>query len=130
MGQEAAKFEIGDIIVPLEYAGMPLSMTDIWKVSDKDNREYGLQGIAQVGKEYYSFEFAEDNYAHIDNLLWYWEYKDTFGDYVMLCVDGAPIRTSKSEAIKIRDAANFENIDNLHPIYAMGFRLQKQKKDE
>lgn len=130
MKKETTKFEIGDIIVPLEYAGMPLSMTDIWKVSDIDSGEYGLQGIAQVGKEYYSFEFVEDNYAHIDSLLWYWEYKDTFGDYVMLCVDGAPIRTSKSEAIKIRDAANFENVDNLYPILSMGFRLQKQKRDE
>ena len=45
------------------------------------------------------------------------------GDYVMLCVDGAPIRTSKREAIKMRDAANFENVDNLYPILAMGFRL-------
>ena len=41
----------------------------------------------------------------------------------MLCVDGVPIRTNRSEAIKIRDAANFENVDNLHPIYALGFRL-------
>lgn len=130
MEEKMTKFEVGDIIVPLEYAGMPLSMTDIWKVSDKDSGEYGLQGIAQVGKEYYSFEFVEDNYAHIDSLLWYWEYVDTFGDYVMLCVDGAPIRTSKSEAIKIRDAANFENVDNLYPILSMGFRVQKQKKDE
>ena len=130
MGREATKFEVGDIIVPLEYAGMPLGMTDIWKVSDKDSGEYGLQGIAQIGREYYSFGFVEDNYAHIDSLLWYWEHKDALGDYTMLCVDGAPIRTSKSEAIKIRNAANFQDVNNLYPILSTGFRLQKQKKDE
>ena len=86
MKKETTKFEIGDIIVPLEYTGMPLSMTDIWKVSDIDSGEYGLQGIAQVGKEYYSFDFVEDYYASIDSLLWYWEHKDALGDYTMLCV--------------------------------------------
>jgi len=64
-----------------------------------------------------------EEYVKIDDALWYWEYKDSQGDYIMLCVDGAPIRTNRSEAIKIRDAANFENVDNLHPIYALGFRL-------
>ena len=122
MRQEAAKFEIGDIIVPLEYAGMPLSMTDIWKVSDKDSGEYGLQGIAQIGKEYYGFEFVENNYVKADDVLWYWEYQDEAGDWHML-----DRRCSKDDL----NMLEFRELATATPLCALGFRLpQKGQKTE
>ena len=119
MKKETTKFEIGDIIVPLEYAGMPLSMTDIWKVSDKDNGEYGLQGIAQIGKEYYSFDFVEDYYASIDSLLWYWEYQDADDHW-----GKSDYRATRAEIEKL------SNFHNFAPLYALGFRLSQNLKDE
>lgn len=106
MGQEATKFEVGDAIVAKDREGESLSGFVFSKVDEDDFQEN-----------------LNEFFVKVDDALWFWEYKDAFGNYVMLCVDGAPIRTSKSEAIKMRDAANFENMDNLYPILAMGFRL-------
>ena len=106
MEREATKFEVGDAIVAKDREGESLSRFDFSKV-DEDDFQESLNKF----------------FVKVDDALWFWEYKDALGDYVMLCVDGAPIRTSKSEAIKMRDAANFENVDNLYPILAMGFRL-------
>ena len=35
---------------------------------------------------------------------------------------------TKGEAIKIRNVANFQDVNNLYPILSTGFRPQKQKK--
>ena len=122
MRQEAAKFEIGDIIVPLEYAGMPLSMTDIWKVSDKDSGEYGLQGIAQIGKEYYGFEFVENNYVKANAFFGYWKSQGGGGVW------------NRREGRCRKDDLNmfgFRGLATATPLYALGLRLpQKGQKTE
>lgn len=115
------KFEEGDKVIEKDAQMLMLDENNgyIWTV--KGYTEDG--GIEFKGGAIMPENQVCEEYVKIDDALWYWEYKDSQGDYIMLCVDGAPIRTNRSEAIKIRDAANFENVDNLHPIYALGFRL-------
>ena len=115
------KFEEGDKVIEKDAQMLMLDKHNgyIWTV--KGYAEDG--GIEFKGGAIIPEHQVCEEYVKIDDALWYWEYKDSQGDYIMLCVDGVPIRTNRSEAIKIRDAANFENVDNLHPIYALGFRL-------
>lgn len=115
------KFGEGDKVIEKDAQMLMLDENNgyIWTV--KGYAEDG--GIEFKGGAIIPEHQVCEEYVKIDDALWYWEYKDSQGDYIMLCVDGVPIRTNRSEAIKIRDAANFENVDNLHPIYALGFRL-------
>ena len=67
----------------------------------------------------HEFDFVEDYYASIDSLLWYWEYQDADDHWGKW-----DCRATRAEIEKL------SNFHNFAPLYALGFRLSQNLKDE
>lgn len=97
------KFEHGDEVVRKSFAGYSRP-ADIWHVGS----------IAMDGMNLGDFIKADD-------VLWYWEYQDEAGDWHMLD------RRCSKEGLNMLE---FHEQASAKPLYALGFRLPREKDEE
>lgn len=91
----------------------------IWKLSEAEplhpksnfyQRSYIERGDKDV-----------NNYVNFDDVLWYWEYQDEAGDWHILD------RRYRREDLNMLE---FRELATATPLYALGFRLPQDLKDE
>ena len=99
------KFKDGDEVVRKGFAGYSRP-ADIWHVGS----------IAMEGVNLSDFIKADD-------VLWYWEYQDVSGEWKMT---GA--RYTKSDLSK--EVLGPNERETAIPLYALGFRLPREKDEE
>ena len=97
------KFKDGDEVVRKSFADCS-SPADIWHVGS----------IAMEGMNLGDFIKADD-------VLWYWEYQDEAGDWHMLD------RRCSKEGLNMLE---FHEQASAKPLYALGFRLPREKDEE
>ncbi|OCR99218.1 hypothetical protein A9K75_07780 [Campylobacter fetus subsp. testudinum] len=114
------KFKIGDkIIIKTRCNGAIINPADI-------------MNITEITEEYYKDEasvcliisFADEEFIHIDECLWFWEYKTSSGTMGLL-----ERRYSKT----VLDKSPYTHdcyIPEIAPIYQLGARLPEEKKNE
>jgi len=112
MEEKMTKFEVGDKIIAKDREDDSLHKFDVSEVGEDDSQES-----------------LNKFFIKVDDALWYWEYIDNKGHYIILLVNGELYMTCRSEAIKMTQALGCDP-KTLKPIYALGFKLPKQKKDE
>ena len=100
---EEPKFKDGDEVVRKSFAGCSRP-ADIWHVGS-----LGMDGM-NLG-----------DFIKADDVLWYWEYQDEAGDWHMLD------RRCSKEGLNMLE---FHEQASAKPIYALGFRLPREKDEE
>lgn len=112
------KFKIGDMLVHLEKEGQPLYRGDIYRVvSIGEKYTAEEEGYQCKG----AYEHFEKIFIKADDVLWYWEYQDEAGDWHILD------RRYRREDLNMLE---FRELATATPLYALGFRLPREKDKE
>ena len=118
------KFKIGDVLVRLADEGLPLAFRDICRISSMTTKEYRIQNLCKGGGEIFSpLERIDLFCVKADDVLWYWEYQDVSGEWKM-----TDARYTKSDLSK--EALGPNERETVIPLYALGFRLPREKDKE
>ena len=115
------KFKVGDVLVHLEKEGQSLYGGDIFRVILADG-EYVAKdemGFRCTG----GYEHFERIFIKADDVLWYWEYQDVDGEWEM-----TNARYTKSDLSK--EVLGPNERETAIPLYALGFRLPREKDKE
>lgn len=99
------KFEDGDEVVRKSFAGCS-HPADIWHVGS-----LGMDGM-NLG-----------DFIKADDVLWYWEYQDVDGEWKM-----TNARYAKSDLSN--EVLGPNERETAIPLYALGFRLPREKDEE
>ena len=114
------KFKIGDVLVHLEKEGQPLYRGDIYRVVSIDEK-YTAE---EEGYQYKgAYEHFEKIFIKADDVLWYWEYQDVSGEWEI-----TNARYTKSDLSK--EVLGPNERETAVPLYALGFRLPREKDKE
>lgn len=122
--EKQLKFKIGDVLVRLADEGLPLASRDICRISSVEAKEYGIQNLCKGGGSIFGpLERIDLFYVKADDVLWYWEYQNVSGEWEM-----TNARYTKSDLSKEVFGPNER--ETATPIYALGFRLPQNLKEE
>nr|DAJ80848.1 MAG TPA: hypothetical protein [Caudoviricetes sp.] len=114
------KFKVGDVLVHLEKEGQPLYWGDIYRVVSIDEK-YTAE---EAGYQYKgAYEYFEKIFIKADDVLWYWEYQDVDGEWKK-----TNARYTKSGLSK--EVLGPNERETAMPLYALGFRLPREKDKE
>jgi len=102
---EEPKFKDGDEVVRKSFAGYSRP-ADIWHVGS-----LGMDGMNL------------SDFIKADDVLWYWEYQDVSGEWEM-----TNVRYTKSDLSK--EILGPNERETAVPLYALGFRLPREKDEE
>ena len=122
------KFKVNDIVVIKNNKDIPLyksesvyRIVDFYKSSIDDEYYYTIE-LAEPADDYYNRmalkqEYVEQSYINMDEVYWYFEKKDIEGGWIKY--------DDRRHTFKeIREAlAKNGFIENVYPIYAIGFKL-------
>lgn len=114
---QKSKFKADEILVRLTHECTPLRRCDIYRIietTDKITAE-NVNGI-QVQFDY---DDLDVDFVKADDVLWYWEYQDADDRW-----EKSDYRATRAEIEKL------SNFHNFAPLYALGFRLSQNLKDE
>lgn len=118
------KFKVGDVLVRLADEGLPLAFRDICRISSMTTKEYGIQNLCKGGGEIFGpLERIDLFCVKADDVLWYWEYQDVSGEWKM-----TDARYTKSDLNK--EVLGPNERETAIPLYALGFRLPREKDEE
>lgn len=112
------KFKIGDEFVDFEDEGIPLFGGDIYKVTGIGKLWYEVKNLCGIDLSL-DFMPADLKRINTNSVLWYWEYQDEDGRW-----HKTDYRATRAEIEKL------SNFHNFNPLYALGFRLSQNLKDE
>lgn len=114
------KFKIGDVLVHLEKEGQPLYRGDIYRVvSIGEKYTAEEEGYQYKG----AYEHFEKIFIKADDVLWYWEYQDVSGEWEI-----TNARYTKSDLSK--EVLGPNERETAIPLYALGFRLPREKDEK
>nr|DAS37981.1 MAG TPA: hypothetical protein [Caudoviricetes sp.] len=113
------KFRVGNIVVRRIHANQPLTRSDIYHIIERTSR-FVLESDTGL-KIRVAVEELEDDFINADDVLWYWEYQDEAGDWHILD------RRYRREDLNMLE---FRELATATPLYALGFRLPQDLKDE
>ncbi|WP_299085973.1 hypothetical protein [uncultured Campylobacter sp.] len=114
------KFKIGDVLVHLEKEGQPLYWGDIYRVVSIDEK-YTAE---EAGYQYKgAYEYFEKIFIKADDVLWYWEYQDVDGEW-----EKTNVRYAKRDLNN--EVLGSNERETAVPLYALGFRLPRDKDKE
>jgi len=122
------KFKSNDRIVLKKHMDRPLDKFEsIYRVVDfykatSDNEYYYVIELAEPADDFYNNMalkqgYVEENYIDIDEVYWYFEKKDIEGGWIKY----DDRRHSFKEIRETLAKSGF--IENVYPIYAIGFKL-------
>lgn len=118
--KRSPKFKIGDVLVHLEKKGQPLYRGDIYRVvSIGEKYTAEEEGYQCKG----AYEHFEKIFVKADDILWFWEYQDVDGEWKM-----TNARYTKSDLGK--EVLGPNERETAIPLYALGFRLPREKDKE
>ena len=113
------KFRFGNIVVRRIHANQPLTRSDIYHIIERTSR-FVLETDTEL-KIRVTIEELENDFVDADDVLWYWEYQDEAGDWHMLD------RRCSKEGLNMLE---FHEQASAKPLYALGFRLPREKDEE
>ena len=113
------KFRVGNIVVRRIHANQPLTRSDIYHIIERTSR-FVLETDTEL-KIRVTIEELENDFVDADDVLWYWEYQDEAGDWHMLD------RRCSKEGLNMLE---FHEQASAKPLYALGFRLPREKDEE
>lgn len=116
--EKQPKFKVGDVLVHLEKEGQPLYRGDIYRVVSIGEKYTAEEEGYQCKGAYEHFERI---FIKADDVLWYWEYQDEAGDWHILD------RRYRREDLNMLE---FRELATATPLYALGFRLPREKDEE
>lgn len=118
--EKQLKFKVGDMLVHLEKEGQPLYRGDIYRVvSIGEKYTAEEEGYQYKG----AYEHFEKIFIKADDVLWYWEYQDVDGEWKM--TDARYTKSDLSEEV-----LGPNERETATPLYALGFRLPREKDKE
>ncbi|WP_162166891.1 hypothetical protein [Campylobacter fetus] len=118
------KFKIGDkIIIKTRCNGAIINPADI-------------MNITEITEDYYKDEasvcliisFADAEFIHVDECLWYWEYKTMYGNWERWNKRYTKIEIDEELSKSLSPSDRY--IVKQAPIYQLGARLPEEKKNE
>ena len=112
-----SKFKADEILVRPTHECTPLRRCDIYRIietTDKITAE-NRNGI----KVQFDYDDLDVDFVKADDVLWYWEYQDADDHW-----EKWDYRATRAEIEKL------SNFHNFTPLYALGFRLSQNLKDE
>lgn len=113
------KFRVGNIVVRRIHANQPLTRSDIYHIIERTSR-FVLETDTEL-KIRVTIEELENDFVDADDVLWYWEYQDEAGDWHILD------RRYRREDLNMLE---FRELATATPLYALGFRLPREKDEE
>lgn len=117
--KRSPKFKIGDVLVHLEKKGQPLYRGDIYRVVSIGEKYTAEEEGYQCKGAYEHFERI---FIKADDVLWYWEYQNAFGEWEM-----TNARYTKSDLSN--EVLGPNERETAIPLYALGFRLPEKIGD-
>ena len=114
------KFRVGNIVVR-RNANQPLTRSDIYHIIERTSR-FVLETDTEL-KIRVTIEELENDFVDADDVLWYWEYQDVSGEWEM-----TNARYAKSDLSN--EVLGPNERETAIPLYALGFRLPQNLKDE
>jgi len=113
------KFRVGNIVVRRIHANQPLTRSDIYHIIERTSR-FVLETDTEL-KIRVTIEELENDFVDADDVLWYWEYQDEAGDWHMLD------RRCSKDGLNMLE---FRELATATPIYALGFKLPREKDEK
>lgn len=113
------KSRVGNVVVRRIHANQPLTRSDIYHIIERTGR-FVLETDTEL-KIRVTIEELENDFVDADDVLWYWEYQDEAGDWHMLD------RRCNKEGLNMLE---FHEQASAKPLYALGFRLPREKDEE
>ena len=121
---QETKFKVGDVLVRLADEGLPLTFRDICRISSITTKEYGIKNLCKGGGAIFGpLERIDLFYVKADDVLWYWEYQNVSSEWEM-----TNARYTKSDLSK--EVLGPNERETATPLYALGFRLPQNLKEE